>query len=335
MSATIQENAIQETEIREAAADGEIKVATRNRGEGVVCSMTGFAGASCVVGLPRSGEMRLQIALKSVNHRFLDLQLRLPSGFDALEMELRRMLKDEFVRGHIEFNLSLDRSSQRAPTLNTAALEACLESFRSAARQFALETQPDLNMLLRLPGILQQDSGISEQDQSVLCAFVLEQTRRLIPTLRSMRAREGDELTRVLRDAMAMMEDVVCRLERLQPEITARHEQRLQLKIESLIGSEVNRQRLLEEVALLADRSDVSEELARLRTHIRHFLDLLTLGGEVGKKLDFLLQELNREANTLLSKTTGVAGKGTEVTELGLALKAGIEKVREQIQNLE
>ena len=330
MSATISE-----TVIGEAFAAGEAPTATVNPAAGVVYSMTGYAGYSGAVELPSAGEMRLQIALKSVNHRFLDLQLRLPSGFDALEMELRRMLKDEFVRGHVEFNLLLDRSSQRALTLNIATLEACLASFRSAAQQFGLETQPDLNVLLRLPGILQQETTLNEADQSALSDFVLEQTRRLIPALKSMRAREGGELAQVLREAMAQMEEVVGRLERLQPEIAVRHEQRLQQKIESLIGSEVNRSRLLEEVALLVDRSDVSEEHARLRTHIRHFLDLLAVGGEVGKKLDFLLQELNREANTLLSKTTGVAGKGTEVTELGLALKAGIEKVREQIQNLE
>ena len=326
---------IPQTKYRENTADGAVSDAKAGSVVGVVYSMTGYAGSSCAVELPASGEMRMQIALKSVNHRFLDLQLRLPSGFDALEMELRRMLKEEFVRGHIECSLSLDRSSQRALALNLHALEACLESFHSAAQRFSLEAKPDLNMLLRLPGIMQQDSTMDEEDQRVLSEFVLEQTRRLMPTLKAMRAREGAELAQVLRDAMAQMEDVVSRLERLQPEITARHEQRLQQKIESLIGGEVNRQRLLEEVALLADRSDVSEELARLRTHIRHFLDLLAEGGEVGKKLDFLLQELNREANTLLSKTTGVAGKGTEVTELGLALKAGIEKVREQIQNLE
>ncbi len=302
---------------------------------GVVYSMTGYAGIAGALQLARAGEMRVQIALKSVNHRFLDLQLRLPSGMDALEMELRRMLKEEFVRGHIEFSLSLDRSSQRGVALNLAALESCLDSFRTAASHFALDSQPDLNLLLRLPGVLQQESPMGEDDQQALQAYVLDETRRLIPALKTMRAREGAELAQILRDAMAQMEQVVGTLELLQPEITARHEQRLQQKVEALIGSEINRQRLLEEVALLADRSDVSEEMARLRTHVRHFLELLAAGGEVGKKLDFLLQELNREANTLLSKTTGVAGKGTQVTELGLALKASIEKVREQIQNLE
>jgi uncharacterized protein (TIGR00255 family) len=101
------------------------------------------------------------------------------------------------------------------------------------------------------------------------------------------------------------------------------------------VGAEFNRQRVLEEVAVLVERSDISEELARMTTHIEHFRELLSAGGEAGKKFDFLLQEMNREANTLLSKTAGVSGKGTRITELGLAMKAEIEKAREQIQNVE
>ena len=126
----------------------------------------------------------------------------------------------------------------------------------------------------------------------------------------------------------------------LRPEVEVRCRQRLTERLEAAVGTEaegvgLNRQRLLEEVALLVERSDVSEEIARMETHIQHFRDVLTAGGETGKKLDFLLQEMNREANTLLSKTAGVAGKGTQITELGLAMKAEIEKAREQIQNLE
>jgi uncharacterized protein (TIGR00255 family) len=304
-------------------------------GKAKVYSMTGYAGSTSAVVLPQMGETRVLLALKSVNHRFLDVQLRLPAGYDALEMEIRRILKEEFVRGHIEFGLTLDRSSQRGFTLNKTALAACVEAFRSAAREHALDAQPDLNVLLRLPGVLQQEMVASEEDQKALAEFVVEETKCLIPKLKAMREREGQELARLLQRAMLEMEATVHSLVQLHPEIAARHEQRLQQKITTLIGGEVNRQRLLEEVALLADRSDVSEELERLHTHIQHFCELLEQGGEVGKKLDFLLQELNREANTLLSKTTGIAGKGTEVTELGLALKSNIEKAREQIQNLE
>jgi uncharacterized protein (TIGR00255 family) len=121
----------------------------------------------------------------------------------------------------------------------------------------------------------------------------------------------------------------------LRPEVEQRYQERLTQRLIAATGNEFNRQRLLEEVAVLVDHSDISEELERMTTHIGHFRELLTAGGEVGKKLDFLLQEMNREANTLLSKTGGVGGKGTRITELGLAMKAEIEKAREQIQNAE
>src|ERR1019366_1014737 len=121
----------------------------------------------------------------------------------------------------------------------------------------------------------------------------------------------------------------------LRPEVEQRYQERLTQRLIAATGPEFNRQRLLEEVAVLVDRSDIAEELARMTTHIGHFRELFGSSGEVGKKLDFLLQEMNREANTLLSKTGGVGGKGTRITELGLAMKAEIEKAREQIQNVE
>jgi uncharacterized protein (TIGR00255 family) len=121
----------------------------------------------------------------------------------------------------------------------------------------------------------------------------------------------------------------------LRPEIEQRYQDRLTQRMLAATGPEFNRQRLLEEVAVLVERSDIAEELTRMHTHIGHFRELLAAEGEVGKKLDFLLQEMNREANTLLSKTGGLGGNGTRITELGLAMKAEIEKAREQIQNVE
>jgi uncharacterized protein (TIGR00255 family) len=121
----------------------------------------------------------------------------------------------------------------------------------------------------------------------------------------------------------------------LRPEIEQRAQDRLTQRLLAATGPDFNRQRLLEEVAVIVERSDISEELARMTTHIGHFRELLAAGGEVGKKLDFLLQEMNREANTLVSKTGGLGGKGTRITELGLAMKSEIEKAREQIQNVE
>jgi uncharacterized protein (TIGR00255 family) len=150
-----------------------------------------------------------------------------------------------------------------------------------------------------------------------------------------MRLREGAALAGVLNATLDRLTNAVKSVAELRPEVERRYQERLTERLEAAVGLDVNRQRLLEEVAVLVERSDVSEEIARMETHIQHFRDVLAAGGETGKKLDFLLQEMNREANTLLSKTAGVAGKGTLITELGLAMKAEIEKAREQIQNLE
>jgi len=154
-----------------------------------------------------------------------------------------------------------------------------------------------------------------------------------------MRQREGAALAAVLLGTLDRLTEAVNGVAELRPEVELRYQQRLTERLEAAVGAEgtdgINRQRLLEEVALLVERSDVSEEIARMETHIQHFRDVLATGGQTGKKLDFLLQEMNREANTLLSKTSGVAGKGTRITELGLAMKAEVEKAREQIMNLE
>jgi uncharacterized protein (TIGR00255 family) len=164
---------------------------------------------------------------------------------------------------------------------------------------------------------------------------VQQQIVPLLAELKTMRAREGEALEAILRATLDRLAISVAGVAALRPEVEQRYQERLTQRLTAATGSEFNRQRVLEEVAVLVERSDIAEELERMTTHIGHFRELLAGGGEAGKKLDFLLQEMNREANTLLSKTGGVGGKGTRITELGLAMKAEIEKAREQIQNVE
>jgi uncharacterized protein (TIGR00255 family) len=293
--------------------------------------MTGFARTAVEVNL----QVSYVLSLKSVNHRFLDLHLRLPSGFDALEMELRRVLKEQLLRGHIELSLSVDRTAAQSAGYNRDLIAGYVEAFQAAAQEFELQGQPDLNVILRMPGVLQAESRSNEADNAAVSASVLEQIVPLVASLKAMRQREGAALAGVLHATLDRLTEAVKQVAELRPEVELRYQERLTERLEAAVGSEVNRQRMLEEVAILVERSDVSEEIARMETHIQHFRDVLSTGGETGKKLDFLLQEMNREANTLLSKTAGVAGKGTRITELGLAMKAEIEKAREQIQNLE
>lgn len=297
--------------------------------------MTGFARAAVEV----DERVSYVLTIKSVNHRFLDLHLRLPSGFDALEMELRRVLKEQLRRGHVELALSIDRKSAQTAGYNRDLVSGYVQAFQAAVQEFDLPGQPDLNVILRIPGVMQAESRADEAENGPLAASVLDRVVPLIAELKAMRMREGASLVDVLTATLDRMGEAVKGVESLRPEVEARFQERLTERLESAVGADgisgLGRQRVVEEVALLVERSDVSEEIARMQTHIQHFRDVLAAGGETGKKLDFLLQEMNREANTLLSKTAGIAGKGTMITELGLSMKAEIEKAREQIQNLE
>ena len=293
-------------------------------------SMTGFAQTLVRV----NSQLGYTLSLKSVNHRFLDLQFRLPSGLDGLEMELRKTLKDTLIRGHVDLTLSVDRTAQQKTGYNRELLANYLAAFAEARTEHGLKDEPDLNAALRLPGALQSDNR-GDDDLAALAASVREQIGPLLEQLKAMRAREGEALAAILHGTLDRLAEATEGVATLRPEIEQRYQERLAQRLMAATGPEFNQQRLLEEVAVLVERSDVSEELARMTAHIGHFRELLSSGGEAGKKLDFLLQEMNREANTLLSKTGGVSGKGTRITELGLAMKAEIEKAREQIQNVE
>jgi uncharacterized protein (TIGR00255 family) len=295
-----------------------------------IYSMTGFARVQVQI----HDEFGYTLSVKSVNHRFLDLQLRLPSGLDALEADLRKALKDSLVRGHVELTLSVDRSAQQKAGYNRELVAAYLTAFAAARKENQLAGEPDLNAVLRLPGALQAESRCGE-DLTVLAESVQSEIVPLLDQLKIMRAREGELLEAILNATLDRLAEATDGVAELRPEIEQRYQERLTQRLLAATGPEFNRQRLLEEVAVLVERSDVAEELARMHTHIAHFRELLAAGGELGKKLDFLLQEMNREANTLLSKTGGVGGKGTRITELGLAMKSEIEKAREQIQNVE
>jgi len=295
-----------------------------------IYSMTGFSRAQ----VPVNDQLSYALSLKSVNHRFLDVQLRMPSGLDALESDLRKALKDALVRGHVDVTLSIDRTTQQKAGYNREIVAGYIAAFSAASDEFGLTGEPDLNAILRMPGALQTESRF-EDDLGALAESVRQQIGPLLGELKIMRAREGESLAEILNATLDRLTEATNGVAELRPEIEQRFHDRLAQRLAAAVGPEFNRQRLLEEVAVIVERSDVAEELARMHTHIGHFHELLKAGGEVGKKLDFLLQEMNREANTMLSKTGGVGGKGTRMTELGLAMKAEIEKAREQIQNLE
>lgn len=309
-------------------------------------SMTGFAqvkgelpaadGASrqanTLTSVQQNGHAGFALSLKSVNHRFLDLHFRLPSGCDSLEMQLRRMLKEKIARGHVEVALNLERANNEIIALNRPLVSAYIAAFRAASVEFSVAAEPDLNSILRMPGAL--ESG-QELEDTVLESAVMARVEEALDRLNQMREQEGRSIERELRQRMAHLGEAVKTVQLHRRTVLHSYIEKLQARLQELLGSNADRERAMQEAALLVDRSDIQEEIVRLENHVQHFQDLLDQGGEVGKKLDFLLQEMNREANTLLSKTSGLAGEALQITEAGLVMKAEIEKSREQVQNLE
>src|SRR3979411_2921112 len=266
-----------------------------------LASMTGFAQVKGQV----NTQMAFALSLKSVNHRFLDLHFRLPSDTDALEMKLRRMLKEKLARGHVEVILNLDRSGTNGVALNRQLIAGYVQAFRAAAAEFGVKGEPDLNVVLRMPGAM--DSG-AEKSGDELEAAVMTRAEEAISRLNEMRAEEGRSISTELRARMSNLEKAAAGVGSHRTTILRSYSERLQSRMQELLGAQGDKERIMQEVAGLVDRSDIQEEWVRLSAHVKHFLGLIDQGSEVGKKMDFLLQEMNREANTLLSKTSGLAG---------------------------
>jgi uncharacterized protein (TIGR00255 family) len=288
--------------------------------------MTGFAQVKSQAG----ESIAFSLSLKSVNHRFLDPQLRLPPDMDELEMKLRRVLKERLARGHVEVTLSVERRAGEGYGFNRELVGGYVAAFRKAAAEFGTAGEPDLNAVFRMPGALGEVAAMDGEFQNAVLAAM----DQAIVKLNLMREHEGEGMEKEMRRRLHDLEQATEEVSRLRSAVTRAVMEKVQARMQELLEN-VDQDRIVQEAAILAQRSDIEEELARLHTHIEHFRKLLDHGGEVGKKLDFLLQELNREANTLLSKTSGITGEGLRITELGLQMKSEIEKCREQVQNLE
>jgi uncharacterized protein (TIGR00255 family) len=305
-----------------------------------IYSMTGFARHRGRI----NESLGWTLVLKAVNHRFLDLHMRMPAGSDALEMQLRRQLKSAILRGHLEVTLTIERASQQQVEMDHGLVASYIAAFRAAATEHRLRETPSLQTILQLPGVFRTNvqggngngsADVRSAEMELIEASVVAALSEAVSALQAMRGQEGAALAAELAAIVDRITAFVDRVTELHGPMQAAHFERTSARIAALLGGAADRERLLQEAAVLADRSDVSEELARLRAHVEHFRQMLAGGGELGKKLDFLLQEMNREANTMLSKTAGIAGAGTQVTEIGLGLKSEIEKAREQVQNLE
>ncbi len=294
-------------------------------------SMTGYAQARA-----EENGWILRLSLRSVNHRFLDMHLRLPDGFEPLEPAIRQMVRERIRRGHLDVTLHFDPAGPAAVAVNREVAAAYVEAAEALRRQFGVKAEPDLAAILRLPGVIAPPAVSLEGDLDRLSEVVKSCLCEALERLDQMRQSEGQHLAEELAHHLRTIRAHAERLEVLAEQARPAYARRLELRLKDLLkDSQLDPARLAQEAAIAAERGDTSEELARLRSHAEQFEAALSGTAEVGKKLDFLLQEMQREANTLLSKAPGNEAEGLEITRLALEVKSGIEKLREQVQNIE
>lgn len=295
-----------------------------------VRSMTGYAQVR------RQGAWgEITATVKSVNHRALDLHTYLPMEFESLDPALRQVVRKSISRGHVELRLSFRPAENMAgPALNRALFDSYLRALKQASDISGVLADPDPNHALRIPGMLAQSEAAALPEE--MEAEVIKITEEALEALNRFRNREGAETASAMLGHNESIRQNAEAIAALRSEVTEAIRTRLDERISKLFnGMPLDPQRLAQEVAYLVDRSDISEEVDRLTAHVRELDQLLNNGGELGKKLDFLLQEMNRETNTTLSKTSGAGEPGMKITTLGLEIKTNIERIREQALNLE
>ena len=287
-------------------------------------SMTGYGRAT----VDRDGR-QLTVELKSVNHRFLDLAFRMPRNLAFLEEDARREIGSRLARGHVDVFLTYRnlRTDARTVAIDTALFDAYAAALDSVADR-GLKDDRTLMNIARMPDVLVVTEA--EEDQDALRALLAEALNAALDQLITMRAREGAAMAADLNQKVNSIERMTREIEARYPETVAEYRNRLRASIEELIGQSVDETRLLTEVAVMADRSAIAEETVRLTSHIAQLRETFQKAEPIGRRLDFLVQELNREVNTISSKSQDVP-----ITRLAVDMKAEIEKLREQLQNVE
>jgi uncharacterized protein (TIGR00255 family) len=293
--------------------------------------MTGYAQARVV-----ENGWSLRVSVRSVNHRFLDLHLRVPEGFEPIEPAIRQIVRERIRRGHLDVTLHYELEGPAAVGVNEEVAAAYLAAVNSLRSKFSIASEPDIAAILRLPGVIGPPASSLEEEMVKLEGVATRCLSEALDKLDRMREREAvhlrEEMSARLRAIAGLAAKVAILAERARPAFA----RRLEARVRELVGEvQLDPARLAQEAAIVAERGDISEELVRLGSHVRQFESHLQGSADVGKKLDFLLQEMQRETNTLLSKTPGNEAEGLEITQSGLEIKSEIEKLREQVQNIE
>jgi uncharacterized protein (TIGR00255 family) len=290
-------------------------------------SMTGYGRGSA------DGEhFAVSVDLKTVNNRFLDVHLRLSGELSSLEPVIKRQIGTRLSRGRVDVSINFEKTSQTAYEINRPLIAGYVNALRDMQKEFSIGGELDINVLARLPGALVPARDALSDD---VVAGIEKALAGALDELERMRSQEGETLRLEMTDRIDKIDALVPIIESAAAGLVDAYRERLHKRIGELLNRngqlvEIDPARLAQEVAYLSDRSDVSEEMVRLRSHLAQFREALNSISETGKMLDFLLQELNREANTTLSKSTDLS-----IKEAALAIKAEVEKIREQVQNVE
>ena len=290
-------------------------------------SMTGFGRATAA-----EADFSITVELKTVNNRFLDINLRLPGELQQLEPIIKKLISNRLARGRVDVNLQYDRSREVLFELNRPLIAGFLAAMKQMQEEFGLTGEPDINVIARLPNVVETKK---EEPGAEFLATIGTVFSSALDDLEAMRTTEGEMLHAELMARIDAIEQLIPSIEAESANVAEEFRSRLIKRIGDMVARvdsqiELDPGRLAQEVAFLADRADISEEIARLTNHIEHFRTIAEDERDVGKRLDFLTQELNREANTIASKTNNMV-----VKENALAIKSEIEKIREQVQNVE
>ena len=292
----------------------------------MISSMTGFGRATVA-----SDGREITIELKSVNHRYLDLAFRMPRHIGFIEDVLRQLLSEQLSRGHVDIyvNYRNTRMDARTVVIDEALMGAYLTAARKAAAQYELKDDISLSTAMRFPDVT--DVIEAEEDHDAVAALAREAALRAVTALKRMRAGEGERLCNDLLNRVTTVESIAAKIDTRAPLVVEEYRTKLSERIESMLGGvEVDRTRLATEVALFADKASINEELVRLASHVTEMRKVLGSDEAAGRRLDFVVQEMNREFNTIGSKANDA-----EITNLVIAGKGEIEKIREQVQNIE
>lgn len=292
----------------------------------MIKSMTGFGRCEM-----EEHARRITVEMKAVNHRYLDLSIKMPKKFNPFEAQIRNVLKEYIERGKVDLYITCEDLGEENLQIryNRAVAAEYLQYLRQMSEEFGLEDDVRVSTLSRFPEVFSMED--IQQDEEEIWQDLEKAVRGAAKVFVESREREGEALKADLLDKLENMQKSVAQIEERSPQVIEEYREKLRAKVRELVGDvQLDESRLMMEVTVFADKICVDEEMVRLKSHIAAMSQELKKGGSVGRKLDFIAQEMNREANTTLSKANDLL-----TSDAAIELKTGIEKIREQIQNLE